>query len=128
MILPRAQQKHIFWSLVHTCLWNEPRQVFYKVVFAEFVWKSYCFWNLKTGEWDLKTFLSNNWNDFVSAQQKHFFWKSVHTCPWNQPPQVSARVVFAVFKWKYHCFWNLKTGEWDLKTSLFNYWNDLALG
>ena len=54
--------------------------------------------------------------------------KLVHTCVWNEPPQVSERVVFAEFEWKYHNFLNIKTGESNLKILLFNYWKDLALG
>ena len=62
------------------------------------------------------------------AQYKHVFWNSVHTCLWNEPPQVSEKVVFAEFDWKCHIFLNIKTEEWDLKVLLFNYWNGLVLG
>ena len=37
-------------------------------------------------------------------------------------------VVFVEFEWKYQGFWNIKTGEWDLKLLLLNYWNDPLLG
>ena len=49
-------------------------------------------------------------------------------CLWNDPLQVSERVVFAEFEWKYHNFLNIKPGEWDLKRLLPNYWNDLVWG
>ena len=42
--------------------------------------------------------------------------------------QVSERFVFAEFDWKYHIFLNINTEEWELKTLLFNYWNDIFLG
>ena len=51
----------------------------------------------------------------------------MHTFLWNEPPEVSDRVVFAEFEWKCHCFWNLKKGEWDLKIFFFNCWNDFVL-
>ena len=42
--------------------------------------------------------------------------------------QVSKRVAFVEFDWKYYIFLNTKMEEWHLKTLLFLYWNDLALG
>ena len=56
------------------------------------------------------------------------FSKSVHTYLWNKPLQVSERVAFAEFEWKYYIYLSVKTGDWSLKILLFNYWNDLALG
>ena len=56
------------------------------------------------------------------------FSKSVHTYLWNKPPQVSERVAFAEFEWKYYIYLSIKTGDWGLNILLFNYWNDLALG
>ena len=56
------------------------------------------------------------------------FSKSVHTYLWSKPPQVSERVAFAEFAWKYYIYLSIKTGDWGLKVLLFNYWNDLALG
>ena len=49
-------------------------------------------------------------------------------CLWNEPPQVSDRVVFAEFDWKYPNFLKYKKGEWGVNILLFNYTNDLALG
>ena len=46
----------------------------------------------------------------------------------NEPPQVCETVTFSELEWKYHIFWNIKTGKWDLKILLFNCWNYLALG
>ena len=52
----------------------------------------------------------------------------MYTCLWNEPLYVPVKVVFAEFEWKYHYFWNRKTGEFDLNIFLLNYWNDLVLG
>ena len=49
-------------------------------------------------------------------------------CLWKEPPQVSERVVFAEFDWKYETFLNIKREERELKILMFNYWNDLFLG
>ena len=38
------------------------------------------------------------------------------------------RVVFVECEWKFHNSLNIKTGEWNLKVLLFNYWNDLVWG
>ena len=46
----------------------------------------------------------------------------------NDPAQVSERVVFAEFEWKYPSFVNIKMGESGLKILLFICWNDLACG
>ena len=54
--------------------------------------------------------------------------KSLHTCLWNEPLQVCEKVALAEFDWKVHNFLNIKTGEWDLTISVFNYWNNLVLG
>ena len=50
------------------------------------------------------------------------------TCLWKEPPQVSERVDFAVFDWKYQIFSNIKSEELNLKNLLFNYGNNLVLG
>ena len=42
--------------------------------------------------------------------------------------EMSERVFFHEFDWKYHIFLNIKTEEWDPKILLLNYWNDLVLG
>ena len=86
------------------------------------------FFNIKTKEWDLKSLFFNYWNDLFLGSVETYFWKSVHTCLWKEPLQVSERFVFAEFDWTYHIFWNVKTEEWDLKGLLFNHWNDLFLG
>ena len=99
-----------------------------RVIFTEFEWKYHCFWNRKTGEWNLNILLFNYWNDFPEAHYKHTFWKLVHTCHWNEPAEVSERVAFTAFEWKYHCFRNIKMGEWYLPLLLFNYWNSPGLG
>ena len=52
----------------------------------------------------------------------------MHRCLWNEPLQFSERVGFTEFEWEYHIFLNAKTGEWDPKVLLFNYWDDLVLG
>ena len=52
----------------------------------------------------------------------------MHTCSWNQPIQVSDRVIFCEIEWTYHCFSHIKKGKWHLKIFWFNYWKDLALG
>ena len=52
----------------------------------------------------------------------------MHTCLWNEPPNVSDTVVFAELEWKISLFLKYKNGESDLKILLFNYWSDLALG
>ena len=75
MILSWAQKKHIFWKLVHTCLWKEPGQVFDRVVLVELEWKYHCFWNVKTREWDLNIFLFNHWNDLVLGSVETYFLK-----------------------------------------------------
>ena len=86
------------------------------------------FLNIKTGEWYLKILLFDYWKDLALGSLETCSWKSVHTCLWNEPPQLSERVVFAKFEWKHHNFWNIKTSEWDLQILLFKYWKDLVLG
>ena len=68
------------------------------------------FVNTKREEWDLKILLFNYWNGLALGSVQTFFLEVVHTCLWNEPPQVSERVVFAEFDWKYHFFW-YKNGE-----------------
>ena len=46
---------------------------------------------------------------------KYVFWNLVHACRWNEPLQISERVVFDEFDWKYYFSLNRKTDEWDLK-------------
>ena len=48
MILCQAEQKHIFWTLVHTCPWNYPPQVSERSVFDEFEWKYHKFIQYRT--------------------------------------------------------------------------------
>ena len=52
----------------------------------------------------------------------------MRTCLWNEPLQLSERVIFAEDEWKYYIYLSIKTGEWDLKISLFNYLINLVLG
>ena len=113
---------------MHTFLWNEPPQVSYRVVFAEFEWKYHNFLNMKTGWWDLKVLLLNYWKDLLWDPVEAYFWKLVHTCLWNEPPQVCKRVVFVEYEWKYYIFLSIKTGKSDLKILLLNYWNNVVLG
>ena len=47
---------------------------------------------------------------------RNSFWKLVHTCLWDEPPQVSERFVFREFEWKHHSFFNMQTRNWDLKS------------
>ena len=70
----------------------------------------------------------NYWNDLVLGSVQTYFLEVGAYVLWKEPPQVSERVIFAEFDWKYHIFLNIKTDEWDLKILLFNYWNDLVLG
>ena len=109
-------------------VWDEPSQVSERVVFAQCQWKHNSFLNIKTGEWYLKILLFDYWKDLALGSLETCSWKSVHTCLWNEPPQLSERVVFAKFEWKHHNFWNIKTSEWDLQILLFKYWKDLVLG
>ena len=60
------------------------------------------------------------------AMYKYIFWKSVHARVWNESLQVSEKVGFAQFDWKYYKLLNIKTGEWDLRILLFTYWNELG--
>ena len=62
------------------------------------------------------------------AQQKGAFSKSVHKYLKNEPPKISERAVVAEFDWKYHIIFQYEMGQWYVKTSLLNYWNDLVLG
>ena len=75
-----------------------------------------------------KNLLFNYWKDLALGSLETYSWKSVHTCFWNEPPQLSERVVFAKFEWKHHKFWNIKTSEGDLQILLLKYRNDLVLG
>ena len=52
---------------------------------------------------------------------------SVYTCLQNEPSHVCESVFFAEFERKYHNLLKTKTGKWDLKILLFNYWNDFVL-
>ena len=116
-----------YFLVFHTCLWNEPPQVSESVVFAEFEEKIPRFFKSKTGELDLKILKFNYWNDFVLGSVETCFWKPVLKFLWNEPSQVSERLVFAELDWNYHIFWNVKTEKRDLKILLFNYWNDFVL-
>ena len=59
-------------------------------------------------EWDLTILLFNYSNGLVLGSVQTFFWKSVGMCFRNEPPQVSEKVGFAEFDWKYHFFFKYK--------------------
>ena len=51
---------------------------------------------------------------------------AIHTFLWNERPHISERVVLLILA-ESITFLKYKTKEWDLKSLLFNYWNDLVL-
>ena len=75
-----------------------------------------------------KNLYFNYWNDLTLDSGETSFLEVGAYVSLKRAKPMADRVVFPEFEWKYHCFWNLKTGEWDLKIFLFHYWNDLALG
>ena len=100
---------------MHTCLWNESPQLPETVVFPEF---SHNFFDIKTRKSDLKLLLFKYWKDFFLGVVETYFLEVGGL--WNKPSQISKRIAFAEFEWKYHNFLEMKTGECDLKLLLFN--------
>ena len=65
-----------------------------KVGFAELEWKHHNFFNIKTGEWDLRILLFNYWNDFVLDSLETYIHEVGASFVWKEPPRVSESVVF----------------------------------
>ena len=110
---------YVFWKGATMGVWE-----------GHFCWiwvKISLFWNIKTGEWDLKMLLFNYWNDLVLGL--------VETCFLEVDAYVSLKLattgVWEVrFGWiwlKISLFLNIKTGEWNLKLSLLLKWSCLRL-
>ena len=93
------------------------------------IWlKNHISWNKKTEEWELMVLLFNYWNGLLLGSVETYFLEV--------GMYMSLKGATAgVWKFGFCLIWleishslNIKTGECDLKSLLFNYWNDLVLG
>ena len=113
---------------MHTCFWNEQPQVSKRVVFAKCEWKYHNSLNKKTGEFDLKTLLFNNWYDLVLGSVEIYF---LEVGAYMSPKWATTGIREGRFCWiwvKIPQLLKYKNGEVGPKTFLFNYWYDLVLG
>ena len=74
------------------------------VLFAEFDRKYHMVLNIKSEEWDLKILLFLYFNDLGLGPVETPFFEGRSYVSLNEPPQVSKRLVFAEFNWKFHIF------------------------
>ena len=84
---------------------------------------------VKTGDLDLKISLFNYSDDLVLHwAESHFLNIDVYLSLKQAPTGLWGVRLCWIWVKIPQFLSNIKTGEWNLKNSLFNYWNDLMLG
>ena len=75
-----------------------------RVAVAEFDWKYHIFLNIKNGGVGPKNFIVSLLQRCCLRLSRNTFLEGRSYVSLNEPPQVSKRLVFAEFNWKFHIF------------------------